>query len=478
MDTLAAPEKADPAGDLNRTIILIIVLMGVAMGVLDGIMVSIALPTITSYFNAGVTLSQWIVTAYLVTETSLLLIFGRIADYTGKNRLFLAGFIIFTASSLACGLAASLPELILYRILQAAGAAMVFSISSAILFEAFPKREQGRAMGYIGATIAAASIASPMLGGFITDAFGWEYIFLINVPIGVILLILAFRYLKWEKTPVRGGLSMDWAGAGTMVLALVAFILLLGELATDLTLSGTAILYGGVALLSSAAFFVIESRHPHPILDLSVMRIRKFVFPSSAMFLLYAAFFMMNLIGPFYLEIVMDLTPVQVGMVFLIAPVILVVASPITGWLYDRYESRYLATLGIFLSGISLVFMSAAAFSRSLTFIILSFIPLAIGGALFTSPNNTEIMQSLPEEKSGVASSLSATIRDLAMTLGVSLSSILLAYQLHASGYFGPVVSAAPELFSSAVGIIIIIAAAFCFIGTGFSLLDAVKRET
>lgn len=478
METITAPETANPAGHPNRNIILVIVLMGVAMGVLDGIMVSIALPTITTYFNAGVTQSQWIVTAYLVTETSLLLIFGRIADYTGKTRLFLAGFIIFTASSLACGLAASLPELILYRILQAAGAAMVFSISSAILFEVFPKHEQGRAMGYIGATIAAASIASPMLGGFITDAAGWEYIFLINVPIGVILLVLAFRYMKWEKRPVPGTLSMDWAGAGTMVAALVSFILLLGKLATDLTMSGTAYLYAVVTLLSSGAFFIIECRHPHPLLDLSVLKVRKFVFPSSAMFLLYSAFFMMNLLGPFYLEIVMGLSPIQVGLVFLLAPVILVIASPVTGWLYDRYESRHFSTLGIFLSGISFIFMSIAAFSRSLTLIIFSFIPLAVGGALFTSPNNTEIMQSLPEEKSGVASSLSATIKDLAMTLGVSISSILLTYQLHASGYFGPVTSASPELFSCAVGIIIVLAAILCFIGTGFCLATPSEKET
>lgn len=478
MDTHTAPETINPSGHPNRGIILILVLIGVAMGVLDGIMVSIALPTITTYFNAGVTQSQWIVTAYLVTETSLLLIFGRIADYTGKTRLFLWGAIIFTASSLACGLANSLPELILYRILQAAGAAMVFSISSAILIEVFPKGEQGRAMGYIGATIAAASIASPMLGGFLTDAFGWEYIFLINVPIGILLLILSARYMKGEKAPREKRLSMDWAGAGTMVAALVAFILLLGNLATELTLNSMAIVYAAVTVIAAAAFFIIEGRHPHPILDLSVLKVRGFVFPNASLFLLYAAFFMMNLLGPFYLEIVMGLTPIQVGLVFLIAPVILVIASPVTGWLYDRYESRQFSTVGIFISGISFVAMSFAALSQNLTFICISFVPLAIGGALFTSPNNTEIMQSLPEEKSGIASSLSATIKDLAMTLGVSISSILLAYQLHASGYFGPVVSAAPELFSFAVGTILGLAALFCFLGTGFCLISSRKNKT
>jgi MFS family permease len=167
----------------------------------------------------------------------------------------------------------------------------------------------------------------------------------------------------------------------------------------------------------------------------------------------------------------MGLSPTHVGLVFLIAPVIMVIASPVTGWLYDRYESRYLSAIGIALSGVSLLCISIAALTRDLTLIVLCFVPMAVGSALFQSPNNTEIMRGLPIEKLGIASSLSATIRDLGMTLGVSFASILLIFELHTSGYFGPIASVSPNLFAYAISEIIVIGAVLCFIGMGFCLL-------
>ena len=462
-------------GYAHRNIIMFIVLIGTAMAVIDGIVVSIALPTITSSFEVGVTQSQWIITAYLVTETSLLLIFGKISEYTGKIKIFLAGVIIFTSGSLACGVSASLPELILFRILQAIGSAMIFSLSTAIIFELFPKGEQGRAMGYIGATIAIASIASPVLGGFITDTLGWEYIFLINVPIGIILLLLALRYFHFRET-LSGNLDMDWAGAVTMVLFMVSLILFLGEMSSGFSLFPAAAVYLIVFLVSLGIFLVREMTHENPLLDLSVFKNRTFFLPVMAMMLLFIALFMVNLIGPFYFEGVMGLKPSQVGLVFLIAPFIMVVALPVTGWLYDRFPSRYYSAAGIGLTGISLLLLSNSARSVDLTLIVLSFIPLSVGSALFQSPNNTEIMRSLPPEKTGIASSLSATLRNLAMTLGVSVASIILAFQLHSSGYYGPVLKADPPLLAGTIGDILVAGAFLCFAGVVFCLANSTKN--
>jgi len=183
--------------------IRIIIMAAVAMAVIDGIVVSIALPTITNAFSVDVAQSQWIFTAYLVTETSLLLIFGRVSEFTGKNRLFLAGLVLFTTSSLACGLSTSLWDLVVYRVLQASGSAMIFSICVAILYETSESGEQGRVMSYIGTTTAAAAIAAPVLGGIVTGSLGWEYIFLINVPIGVVGIILFLYLSPPERGPAR-----------------------------------------------------------------------------------------------------------------------------------------------------------------------------------------------------------------------------------------------------------------------------------
>lgn len=163
-------------GSRNRYIVLLLVLTGVLMAVVDGSVVSIALPTITKYFDVSIAQSQMIMTSYLVTLTSLLMIFGKVAEYVGKAKLFWLGVAFFSFSSLACGISTSLELLVICRIIQATGAAMMFSISSAIIFQAFPRGEQGRAMGYIGATVAIGSILGPTLGGIIVDLLGWTYI--------------------------------------------------------------------------------------------------------------------------------------------------------------------------------------------------------------------------------------------------------------------------------------------------------------
>ena len=171
-----------PVRRTHKYVILVIVLVGVLMSVLDGIVVSIALPTITGAFSVDISSSQWTITAYLVTLTSLLLFFGRIAEFTGRALLFIAGLAVFTLASLACGLSATFGQLVAFRVLQGVGGAMVFSISGAILFLAFPPQERGRAMGYLGSTVAVGSILGPVLGGFLVDTLGWRSIFLINSP--------------------------------------------------------------------------------------------------------------------------------------------------------------------------------------------------------------------------------------------------------------------------------------------------------
>lgn len=450
----------------NRGIIRAIVLIATAMAVIDGIVVSIALPTITSAFSTGIAQSQWIISAYLVTETSLLLFFGRISDFTGKRRLFIAGFILFTASSLACGLSSGLYDLVLYRILQGSGAAMVFSISAAILFEVSPRGEQGRAMGYVGATVAVAGIAAPILGGLITDSLGWEYIFLINVPIGIAVLILAARYFRFPEQE-KGDLRMDWPGSVSMVLAVISLVLLLSELSSGgLAVSPLLLIYLLVFSLSIIVFLAVERKSSHPLLELTVFRNMKFTLPNAAMICIFCAFFMVNLVGPFYFEGVMDMKPSQVGLVFLIMPVIVVIASPVTGWIFDRWHWNYLPVIGITLTGISMLLLAYGAISMELALIILLFIPLSLGSALFQSPSNTEIMRALPVEKAGLASSISATIRNLGMTIGVFLSGILLSLQLHAGGYFGAVEEAPKTLLSSCISNIMIFGAGFCFAGT------------
>ena len=464
------PVCTAPAGRLSeRYLITLMVLTGILMSVVDGSVVSIALPTITRYFQVDVARSQWVITGYLVSMTSLLLVFGRISELTGKMRLFISGMALFTASSLACGLSSSLDQLIIFRISQAIGAAMMFSISSAIIFQTFPKEEKGRAMGYVGSTAAVGSILGPIIGGIIVDFLGWNYIFLINVPIGAAIMILSLRFLRAPEARCRR-LNMDWMGAGMLIIFMISLMLFLGQLAENLGLTSPSAISGAIFLIALLAFLKNESKHRAPLLDLSIFKIKNFVLPVIGMIAFIISNFMIMITGPFYLEGVLGYSPSRVGLVFLIVPAITVFGSPLAGWLYDRYHWRYYSALGMAL--MAAVMISMGFMSRRIdqtidqTLILLSLIPLGIGSALFQSPNNTEIMKSLPCEKLGTASSVRATVVCLGMALGVSISSILVSVQLSWAGLKGPMIDVGPGMLTVMISNIIIISGLLCLAGT------------
>jgi EmrB/QacA subfamily drug resistance transporter len=449
----------------SRNIVAFIILLGIFMFVIDGSVVSIALPTITGYFRADVAQSQWVITSYLVTVTSLLLIFGKVADRTGKVRLFLGGFVLFTLASVACGLSSSLSMLIFFRALQAVGAAMAFSISTAIIFELYHSGEQGRAMGYIGTTVSLASIAGPMLGGYLVGFIGWQYIFLINLPIGILLLALAARYMRIKEAK-RQKLDLDWQGGALLIVFIVSLMLFLGDLGSSATFTSSVAFLTLLTLASLLAFVWIESHKRSPLLELSIFREKKFTLPVISIILFIISSFAVFILGPFYLQGVMGYSPARVGTVFLIVPAILVFGSPLGGWLYDRYHYRYSSALGMIIVALSLVIMSSAIRRDDMTSIYISFIILGIGSILYQSPINAEIMTALPREMLGTSSSLSSAVRNMGMALGVSVSTLLLYQQLNLAGYHGAVLDAEPALLSATISNVMIIAAALCIVGT------------
>jgi EmrB/QacA subfamily drug resistance transporter len=399
------------------------------------------------------------------------MIFGKVAEYVGKARLFLLGISLFSFSSLACGMSTSLNLLVLCRIIQATGAAMMFSISSAIIFQSFPRGEQGRAMGYIGATVAIGSILGPTLGGFIVDLLGWKYIFLINVPIGIVQLLLSSRYLIIEdKTSSR--LNVDLIGAATLIAFMVSMMALLGQLSVSFALNPANIALALTFICSLAVFVINESRHKAPLLDLSIFRYRMFVLPSICMMLFFVANLMISILGPFYFEGVRGYTPSEVGLIYLIVPAIMVIGAPVIGWIYDKHQFRYLAALGMMIMAISMILLGylTGSLDSDPRMMLIAFVFLGIGGAFFQSPNNTETMRSLPRDKINIASSFTATIRNLGMALGVSFSGILVSLQLTQAGYNGSILGAGPVLLSATVSRVMMLAGILCIIGTIVSI--------
>jgi MFS family permease len=317
-------------------------------------------------------------------------------------------------------------------------------------------------MGYIGSTVSIGSIAGPMLGGYLVDFFGWQYIFFINIPIGIVLLALAARHMRIEETR-SDRIQMDWIGAASMILFVTSLMMFLDTLTSGLGFTTIAIAL--VCLASLLAFVVNESRHLTPLLDLSVFREKKFVLPIISINLLIISSFALFILGPFYFQGVMGYTPSMVGTVFLIVPAIMTFGSPLGGWIYDKYHYKYNSAIGMLIVAASLTLAGYGTRRLDLPAILLSFVLMGVGSALVQSPMNTEIMNALPRNLLGTASSFSSAVRYLGMAMGVSVSSTLLSVQLRMEGYQGSVLNASPDLLSSAISNVMIIAAVLCVLG-------------
>lgn len=454
----------------NRYIILIIVLMGVFMSVVDTNVVNVALPTITNYFQVDIAQSQWVVTSYLIFITCFLLIFGRVSEYTGKTKLFMAGIAIFTISSLGCGISGNIYYLIFFRIIQGLGAAVVFSIDMAIIVQAFPSYERGKALGFLVMTIAFGSIAGPILGGLVIDTLGWKYIFFINIPVGITSLALALKYLKINEVKCKC-LKIDWISSTSLVLSLITLILVLGDISAYKGIVNNTWIYIGVFSISFAGFIYSGLTRKDPIIDLSFFRVKKFTFSNISCIINYMTFSMFNMVMPFYLQMVLGYRPSQVGQVLIAIPAVMAIAAPISGWLYDKYHTNYHSSLGMLLMAIALFIIGYYASSMAFALLIVCFIIYGFGNGLFVSTNNSEGLSSLPQNKNSTASSMLAMMRNLGNTIGVSLASILLYYSVISSGFYGDIISADPALLSYAISSVLMVAGTLCMAGVLSSML-------
>jgi len=452
----------------HRLAILLVILVSCFMAVLDNNIVAIALPTITAVFGVPLGLSQWIATAYMMTIVATVLIFGTLAGRIGVSRLFIAGLAVFVIGSFACGLSGSLYLLIAARILQGLGAAMMMSISMAIVMQVFPADERGRAMGYITATVALGLIIGPALGGILVDSFGWPFIFFVNVPIGLALLVLAFRYLRVPSVPA-GPDRIDYPGAVLLIFMMIAVAFLLNELANPPVDPLRFAVSAGAGIAALVLFVYREKTTDVPLIDLSLVTTRAFVLPAASLVLYFTATFILIILLPFYFEGVMGYTPTQVGLIAFVMPIAMMASAPVCGWVYDKYSPKNYTALGVL--GVGLAFF-LCGYGYATVNIWLVILALAIAGicrSVYQGPNTIEIMVSIPKEKAGVASSVLVILQDLGIMFGISAAAILLVLQLDALGYTGAVLSAGPTVLPPIFGIAMYAGGLICLTSAAFS---------
>jgi EmrB/QacA subfamily drug resistance transporter len=397
---------------------LIAVCVAIFMLLLDITVVNVALPDIQRSLHSSFSDLQWVVNAYALTLAAFLLTSGAVADLIGRRRVFVAGLVVFTAASAVCGLSTTPLMLNLARAVQGTGGAMMFATSLALIAQAFHGKERGTAFGVFGAVTGAAVAVGPVVGGLITSAIGWEWIFFLNVPIGAIAVFITLTQVADSRDPNATG--VDWAGLVTFSgsLFLLVYALVQGNEKGWGSPEIVSCLTGALILI--VAFVVVEHLQSRPMLDLALFRRPAFAGANIVAFTLAGSFFAMFLYLTLYLQDVLGYSPLQAGLRFLPSTILSFIVAPISGKLSVRVPVRLLLGSGLALIGIGLLTMTTVDATSGWTVLIPGFVLAGAGTGLVNPPLAATAIGVVPDERSGMASGINATFRQVGIATGIA----------------------------------------------------------
>ncbi len=397
---------------------LIAVSIAIFMLLLDITVVNVALPDIQRSLHSSFADLQWVVNAYSLTLAAFLLTAGAVSDLIGRRRVFVTGLIVFTISSALCGLSSSPLMLNLARGVQGIGGAMMFATSLALLAQAFHGKERGVAFGVFGGVIGAAVAIGPVVGGVITSGIGWEWIFFVNVPIGVGAVFLTLSQVSESRDPNAKG--VDWIGLVTFSgsLFLLVFALIQGNEKGWGSTRILAFLIGSAVLL--ALFLIAEKRQPRPMLDLTLFRRPAFAGASIVAFAVSSSMFSMFLYLTLYIQDVLGYDPLQAGLRFLPITLMTFVVAPISGKLSVRIPVRVLLGSGLLLVSLGLLAMTAIDATSGWTTLIPGFVIAGTGIGMINPPLASTAVGVVEVSRSGMASGINNTFRQVGIATGIA----------------------------------------------------------
>ena len=405
--------------------------LGVVMATLDASVVNIALPTLQRRFAVPFTTVEWVVLAYTVTITGLMLTAGRFADRRGRRRVYGIGLAVFTLGSLLCGLAPGVLALVAARVLQGVGAALVSANGSALLVSAFPLEERGKALGAFGAMVGVGLALGSPLGGLVIAHASWRWVFLVNVPLGVLTMALLQRRVPPDP-PAGDAPPPDLAAAALWCAALATVMLALSRGPAAGWSSPVVLALFGASAALLVAFAGVESRSAHPMLPLRIL-LGPLGAAVSLTLLAQAITVGVGLQVPLYLEEVLHFDAQHAGLWVAILPLAALVFAPVAGRLADRIGARVLTTLGMAATTAGLAVLALLGLGTTWALPVgLSLV--GAGQGLFAVPNASALLSLVPHEQLGIASGLQGTTRNLGLSSGAALVSAVLAsrYLSHA----------------------------------------------
>ncbi len=399
------------------------------MSGIDGRIVIVGLPTVAASLNANLEQAVWFTQAYTVGSTIALLFIGRISDIAGRVKVYALGFGVFTAGSILTSLSVTPETFIAARLFQGLGAAALFANSAALVTDAFPTTELGRALGINSVAFRLGSMMGLTLSGLILSVADWRFLFYINVPVGVFGTLWARRRLR-EIGKREHGAPMDWRGFVAFTTFITSFLLALSFAAYGTAGRSLVASLGLLALASLAAFVIAERRGAYPLLDLSLLRIREFAGGVTTQLLNAMAWGASILLISLYLQLVKGLTPIQAGVSILPFDFAFLLVGPASGRLSDRFGTLPFTTTGLAAVSASMLLLSTLGPATPYSTLILYLAISGIGMGLFVSPNMSSIMGSVPAQRRGVASGLRATFFNVGYTLSFNLVILVLAFSL------------------------------------------------
>jgi len=430
--------------------------------------VNIALPAVGRHFGADAVLLSWVATAYLLAASVSLMPFGKLSDLHGRKRVFLVGMTVFTVTSVLCGLAGSVEALILFRVFQGFGIAMVFATGIAILTSVTPPEERGRALGITVAAVYLGLACGPFAGGWLTEHFSWRAVFLANAPLGLGLVLVTLWKLKGEWAGARGE---PFDLAGTLIYTGAVAALMWG--ATGLPAAGAA-LAATAGAAGLGVFVWWELRVAHPMFEVRLFAgHRVFAFSCLAALIHYSATFGVTFLMSLYLQYVKGLSPLQAGTVLMAQPVVMALFSPLAGRLSDRMEPRVLSSLGMAITAAALLLLSFVGGATGMGFIVFCLAVLGFGFGIFSSPNMNAIMSSVEPRHYGIASGSVGTMRLLGQMLSLAVATLIFGLLLGR-------VQVTPEhhpAFIASVRCALLVFFGLCLTGIYFSLSRGSLRK-
>ena len=450
--------------------------LGAFIGTVMFTSVNVALPSLVTTFGTQFNVVQWVVLAYLLATGTLLPIVGRLADMLGKKKLYLAGYVVFTLGSLLCSLAPNITSLILARTVQGLGSAFLTALGLAILTDTFPAEERGRAIGINGSLLSTGIVIGPTLGGVLIDALSWRWIFIVAVPLGLLGTFLAQRFI--QPYEVKQKQRFDLLGSVLLFGTLLSFLLAL-TVGQDRGFTDPLILaLFAVSAVLLVVFIITELRTEQPLLELRLFRNPQLSVGLITGFITFISISGTIFLIPFYLTYVLGYSARSIGLLLSVAPIVLVITAPIAGTLADRYGERPVTVFGLASMVVGYFTISTLGTDTTAFGYVLRFLPVALGMAVFQTPNNSAIMGSVAAERSGVAGGLLALTRTLGSSAGIAVLGTLWAARVFArTGTVGVATDAPPPIQVAAMQDMFRVIEGMILIAFALVIWDAVRQR-